>query len=248
MKFVDLLNAAFVDRKEKNTSYSLRAFARDLQISPASLSGLLRGVKSPSVQVVRKCAIHLRWSDGQVRKVLVELQIHRKLRRHPSPDKVLYLESEFDEQDVSWELFAVYQLSFLEDNSSSVKWLADRLNIDEPEAQKCLNFLLEKKCIEIQNGKMIPRIKPTIVADFISDKLLQAEKKILKRCKKIMSSDRDDLRRGLVHYTLLDPKHLKNLSELMIKFASEVDQIGFPTPSSDLYAVMIQAVPVRDQQ
>lgn len=246
MKFRDLLKAVFTERRSKNTSYSLRAFARDLEISPASLSGILRGVKVPSIRTIRQCAAHLGWSEDYTKKVILDLQIYRNYLNDSGEESVFYVGADFDDLDVSWSLFAIFQLSYLADNSSSPIWISKRLNVSIEEVQKSLDFLLQNKCIEIVEDKMVPKARPVLVSDFRSEKLREVQKNMLKRCESFMSSDHDDLRKGVLHFTLIDPDHLKRFSDLMITFCREIDKLSVPGDNSRLYSVMIQAFPAVD--
>lgn len=54
-------------RKEKNPFYSLRAFARDLEMSPQMVSQLLRGKRHLSVISVSKVADKLKYTQEEKR-------------------------------------------------------------------------------------------------------------------------------------------------------------------------------------
>lgn len=59
MRFDQLLNAELQRRRARNSRYSLRAFARDLDEDHASLSQMLRGRRRPSARRMREIAARL---------------------------------------------------------------------------------------------------------------------------------------------------------------------------------------------
>jgi transcriptional regulator with XRE-family HTH domain len=56
LKCRDYLAQELLRRKERNPSYSLRSFARDLRLSPSCVSEILNNKRSPSPKNVRKIA------------------------------------------------------------------------------------------------------------------------------------------------------------------------------------------------
>ncbi|MGZ3796604.1 MAG: helix-turn-helix domain-containing protein, partial [Pseudobdellovibrionaceae bacterium] len=63
-----ILKSELRTRQKSNSSYSLRAFARDIQLSPGYLSDLMKGKKKVSVDTAMKISKALSWSwrDTQV--------------------------------------------------------------------------------------------------------------------------------------------------------------------------------------
>jgi plasmid maintenance system antidote protein VapI len=58
----DIIAKAFEERKQRNPNYSLRAFARDVGISAAQLSRILRGQREISTEQACKIAFSLKLS------------------------------------------------------------------------------------------------------------------------------------------------------------------------------------------
>lgn len=61
----DILKKVFADRVAKNPAYSLRSFARDLGLSPASMSLVLNGGRGISPQMALKISQKLPFSEEQ---------------------------------------------------------------------------------------------------------------------------------------------------------------------------------------
>lgn len=70
--FRDLLRAEFEARSARNPRYSLRAFARSLGVSPATVCETLSGRHVPSLKTAEKIANAMPWPEPQ-RRSFVEL-------------------------------------------------------------------------------------------------------------------------------------------------------------------------------
>src|SRR5688572_12852065 len=61
-RFVDLLRDELLRRSARNPRYSLRAFARFLDVDPATLSQLLRGERACTERTARRLGLRLGFS------------------------------------------------------------------------------------------------------------------------------------------------------------------------------------------
>lgn len=73
MHHIETLRAEFTKRKSKNPFYSLRAFARDLHISPASLSLILLGKRTLTVSMARRVLARLPMPTSDQEKFLLSV-------------------------------------------------------------------------------------------------------------------------------------------------------------------------------
>lgn len=104
--FVELLNSILAQRKAKNSKYSLRALARSLGISPASLSLILAGKREISTRHAIQILDKLRVTDPDIHTSLVKSTISAK----SAPKKtVTYTELDLERFAIirNWEHFAL---------------------------------------------------------------------------------------------------------------------------------------------
>lgn len=133
-------------RQNKNISYSLRAFARDLEISPGYLWDFISGKRSLSKKKALKIAETLNLNKEDTHSFILSSQCTEDDYKTGG---LLY-------QLVSyWHHFAVLSLSKDPNNKANAKWIAERLVIKEQEAQEALELLLSQELVKIENGKMI---------------------------------------------------------------------------------------------
>ena len=133
-------------RQKKNESYSMRAFARDLDISPGYLWDFTSGKRSLSEKNARKIAQILKMNQDEQKSFVLSSQC--KKNDYQKGGELYQLIS-------YWHHFAVLNLSKDPMNEATPKWVAKRLLITEEEAKTALELLIETELITIVKGKMI---------------------------------------------------------------------------------------------
>ena len=142
-------------RLRRNSGYSLRAFARDLQIQPSKLSEILHGKVGLSSQSAMKVAKHLNLdgSEAQHFVALVEREHGRSAASRANAVKRLEIQSiHFDYnlldlrkfQVISdWYFNAILELTETSGFESNASWIAGRLGISSDLANKAILTLIE---------------------------------------------------------------------------------------------------------
>jgi uncharacterized protein (TIGR02147 family) len=159
----ELLKRELEQRCRRNTSYSLRAFAKSLDLAAPHLSGILSGKKGLSKGAAERIAGALNWSatESSVFVNLVEAQHSRSKRGKRDAEhrlQSLAVQGAFQTVELEqfklvsdWQHFAILQLFELDSFKSDAKWIAERLNIAETDSAQALDRL-EKSGL-IQRGK-----------------------------------------------------------------------------------------------
>ncbi len=137
-------------RQIKNSRYSMRAFARDLKISPSNLSEFLSGKRFFSQKNSEKVALNLGCSKEDIEQFILSSQINQNYKRDDEKSV-----SSFFQFLSCWYYFAVLNLAKLEENQSNTRWLSKRLAITEAQAKEALSILIKMGLITIADGKMI---------------------------------------------------------------------------------------------
>lgn len=166
-----LLQRELIARIERNKQYSLRAYARDLDLSPGFLSGLLAGRKGLSPSRASSLLENLDWDDGAKRvftllvrlettevseeenRIIQELSEIREanLISKSSTD----LEFEFFHIISEWHHAAVLELLFINGSVHEPQWLADRLGLDIDLIQTALDRLCRVGLLARESNKWI---------------------------------------------------------------------------------------------
>lgn len=149
------LEQEFIRRRRKNPSYSLRAFARDLEIPAPKLSQALRGIRGMSVVRARQITqkLHLSKSESDLFVSLVEAEHGRSESAKISARQnvqVLQKSAGFGELSLElfqiirdWYHFAILELTDVCDFEGTPSWIAKKLRIKPAEAKVALQKLLD---------------------------------------------------------------------------------------------------------
>lgn len=141
------LQEEFTNRCKKNPNYSLRAFAKNLSISHATLSHILRGTRviTPELKLKLGKALGLdplsinRFSEGKKQVLFTQ---------KATPDfQQLTLDS--FRLISNWEHDAILELTRVQGFKSDIKWIAKQLKISVGEANAAVERLQRMEMLEI---------------------------------------------------------------------------------------------------
>jgi len=159
----DFLKNEFKDRQRKNKTYSLRAFSRDLKLSPSFLSDVVKGKKKLSLDKALEISQVLGWSWRESQLFLQTAQLGSVKSKRAQ----LFLKKEIQKTEAlygqfknlkltqfssvsNWYYMAILELTTIHGFSDEPSWIAKRLGIDLKEAESAMQALKEKKLI-VQN-------------------------------------------------------------------------------------------------
>ncbi len=148
-----------------NSGYSLRAFARDLEISPSLLSDLLKGKRGLSVSrafdVAKKLKLDLH--ESEVFTLLVQLEYTEiESVRKQIIDRIHHLRSVQRSQDrgsesfnflFNWYNAATFELAALADFKLDAQHVAEKLEITSDEATAALKLLENHGLLKFNSQK-----------------------------------------------------------------------------------------------
>lgn len=137
--------------QKKNERFSLRAFAKKLEISSAALSEILALKRSTSVAKARSLVSKLPLSPADRKLIEDAFSNSRSLEKlkpkSNSRTEVIMTESEFDLMS-DWRYFAMMALTRTSDFKSDPVWIASRLGIKKSEAISVIERLLSLKILK----------------------------------------------------------------------------------------------------
>jgi uncharacterized protein (TIGR02147 family) len=163
----DILKDDFERRKLKNSSYSLRAFARDIGLLPSRLSDVLNGKQGLSdekaVSIAQKINLNEEEKDYFLNLVrsrhgrsrIARTFALRKLDEISGKPDVVLTEAQFSKIS-QWYYFALLELTSAFPNASQENEMAQYLNLETAVVSKALNTLKELQLLRVdENGKFI---------------------------------------------------------------------------------------------
>lgn len=180
----EILKEALKLRTLHNSHYSLRAFARDLKISPARLSEIFSGKQGLSRSYAEKISVCLNLSINEKEYFcdLVE-SVHGRssLKRQTAKLRLLKYQDfetrrlQIDTYKViaDWYHFAILELCEVQGFQSDPTWISQQLNINLVETQKAISRLVRLGLLKKLEGNLVPTDHFTATSDGIPSEAIQ---------------------------------------------------------------------------
>jgi uncharacterized protein (TIGR02147 family) len=144
------LTERFVEKKNRNSRYSLRAFAASIGVSPASLSKIMSGRMKPGLDTAQKIADHFAKSEEERATILRSILLQASRRsRHSSPETFTTISDSTFNPISNWYHYAILGLADFSENIADPKWISKRLSISVIEAKHALERMTEAGLIEV---------------------------------------------------------------------------------------------------
>lgn len=146
--FRNYLQEELVLRCRKNPAYSLRSFAKSLDLSPSFLSKILNGKRRITDEIFKKVSTHLNLEPEQMNsfKNFVgatkgELDFHG-------------LQLEYFKLISDWFHYAILELTHVQDFKNDAEWIGARLGITANQAKGAIERLIHLELLEEINGQL----------------------------------------------------------------------------------------------
>ncbi len=194
----EYLKAELQRRKALLKSYSLRSFAKDLEISPSRLSEVLSARQGLSAKFAEKISAKLKLSPKEAQfwldLILAENSTNEKVREFAasrmSKARLSNDRSQLkaDQQQIvsNWFFIAILEMTLLHDFQPNVSWISERLGMNPDQVQIAIDklFSLGLLSLEVSHSDEVKWVaKPEVFRSFGSiprDKLNQFHRQILK--------------------------------------------------------------------
>lgn len=233
-------------RKRKNPAYSLRAFARSLNVPPASLSQILLGKRPLTLKNALRMADRLELAPPE-RQAFLSSVVWQGTQNEQKPGVKQYTELEAETFAIisDWYHYAILSLGEIKPNFSEPKWIAKQLGITQIEARGALNRLFKlgflKKvgrgftqatpCLDIQSSSKVMALRK-----YHRQNLTLAEKAL---------EDEPIPARDFNSMTMaIDPDLIPEAKEAIRKFRDEISNILERGNRRRVYTLAIQLFPI----
>lgn len=145
--FRERLQAELAARCERNSRYSLRAFANFLAVDHATLSQLLRGKRNMTAPAIRRLGQRIGLTADQIEQYLASVRAPE-----PGGTEVRALAEDAAQVLGQWHAFAILELMRLREFRPDVRWIARMLGVDGGEVQVALQHLLRLGFLRMESA------------------------------------------------------------------------------------------------
>ena len=258
--YIKKLKGELSGRIERNPRYSIRAFARSLEIESSALSQILAGTRLISARLIERIFSKLELSPEEQKRFLVSLaQIKQSKglqRISPSLRKVSGVELTRDlSGDVfrmisDWYNFAIFELTRVEGFESDPHWIASQLGISETEAQLALDRMLELELLEKVDGTY----KKTAASLNTADKSLTSaahrrrQKQMILKSLHSLENDPLEIRNHSGVTMAIDPDKIPQAKEKIQTFQREMAEFLVKGRRRKVYELTVNLIPLSTHQ
>lgn len=247
-------------RCDRNPSYSMRAFAKSLGISPGVLSQILSGKTVPSYKRTQALLKTLNLDPVERERIfesVAELQKSRGLKRLNSSFRS-HVQIKTVSQDLSidhfkvisdWHHYAILMIAQTQNFKKDFKWMASQLSISELETKLAWERLVKLGFILEKNGKTKAKEDFTTQDRHLTTAALKRhQRQILEKA--IFSLENDDIsERDITSFTMaIDPIKLPQARDIIARATKELSTLLENGKRTRVYQLSISLFPIQKSQ
>jgi len=237
--FRTYLQLEYTKRCQKNSHYSLRSFAKKLEIDPSSLSQFLRNKRNLSEKKMKDIGKKLNLSPEDFLKFV------------STGDQENYQLIKLDHFSLlsNWYHLAICQLSLLNDFSPSAQWIAKRLDIQVAEAQAAIDRLIRIGWMEQVDGNLlyVGGNMSTVDTDITSRALKDYQSQMLDKAKESMEDIPLHLRSNTGMTMAIDKSKLEQAQAMIGQFRRKISDFLEDSENKDeVYHISISLFPLTN--
>lgn len=255
-----ILKEELAQRCERNPRYSVRSFAKSLSLDAGALSRILSGKQIPSLNVSNKILEALSLEPRMANQFLESVaNVHsaRPLQRRNSFTRQKFPEDPAKDLSIDlyrviadWYHIAIMELTYVDEFTSSPKWIAGQLGISETEAKLAIERLLDLELLKIENGKLIKTETQLSTTDkhLTTPALRKNQKQLLE--KSIISLEEDPIeQRSVTSMTMaIDPDRLPEAKRMIRDFNRKLCDFLENGKRKRVYNLGIALVPLSKEK
>ncbi len=267
----DILISFFQTRKERNPSYSMSAFSRDLGISSSLLSRIINRTRSISLKCAMQISLALDLSDEESNNLLLSVvknstknsKISKKVKQKflhnlensnkDSNFNYCTFEIEQFKAVAKWYHLAILNLVETEHFINCAKWISNSLEITPLEATDAINRMTSLGLLKEENGKLKRTEKNFFVKTQKSEFAVRCfhEQMINKGLLELKKTTDDDFHSRLINGITFScgQEHIETIKDKIDKFEDEILKLTSMSSNNSIYQLNIQFFPLsRSQQ
>lgn len=235
-----LLNELSV-RRSRNTLYSMRAFARDLNLGVGSLSEVLSGKRELSKNNLMKVLQNI-----DIKPEQKKLLLKKEIQKNQTPEDVhrLLLDDQF-KLISDWYYLAILNLAKLRSNKASVKWITKRLHIEPYLCIEALERLQRLNLLKIEKNRLVRTSQSlTTSSELPSTAIRKHHAQNLMLAEKSLHRDPVHLREFASVTMPVNLKNLPKLKALLLKTRKKAADLVEDANATEVYTLSFQFFPL----
>jgi uncharacterized protein (TIGR02147 family) len=251
--YISKLNSELKKRIQKNPSYSIRSFARDLSIDSSSLSAIINGKRKIPLNKIEVIAQKICENESELKAFLKSANLdHLSLKnikaktftenRHQVTDQEFAKISDI-------QTYTLLSLIGTEGFKYDKNWIAKKLNLAPKKVEKTLETLIDVGLIRISNGTLVRTKKRTTTTDelackYITKHHLASLDLAKKKCLELLPHER--------YFSTItipsDPESIGQVKKLIMEFEDKIEAYLRTKKKKEVFKLSIQFYQATENQ
>ncbi len=252
--YLSKLKQEFSRRQRVNSSYSLRAFAKDLEIDSSNMSAILKKKRGLPSHRAERMADLLKLSPKEAAFFIMSTY-----RKKMSLDKInipssheakkILLDDTYYQIIAEWEHYAVLQLMKTFDFESCPDWIARRLNISINRSEVVINNLIQLGFIGKNENGFYRKVANLETSEDVESKALQTSHIDTIEIAKEKIETVDVKLRDFSSMTMaIDPDKIPEAKAIIREFQDKLYALMTTDKASEVYIYNCQLFPVSNRE
>lgn len=225
--YKDILHEELVKRKKNNPAYSVRAFARDLEILSPRLNNILNDKQGLSVEAAKKISSKLNLTDKKKKWFYLSVgSLHSRSEKEKDQFKKrifelkeeakVYSEINLDFFSVisEWYHFGILELINLTHFKNDIQWIASTLDITPDQVMTAIQRMKKLDLIKEEHGQLKSNFKFLATPSEIpSEALKKQHTEIMQKALVALKTQSVETREFSVNKMTINKSQLPHLKE-----------------------------------
>jgi len=244
--FVRVLRSEFLRRCKKNPQYSIRAFARQLDVDASTLAKILKGSRKIQDRAVVSYGKKLGLTPKQLRKFM-----KNEPQNFDTVDELPYHDLTLDAFHViaDWYHYAILELMSVRNFEPDFVWISKTLGISQKDAKDAFERLIRLRMIEVTaDGKWTDKTggyTSTLGNNFTAEAFKRLQKQLLEKAGQALDSVPYEERFQYSNTMAIDPKWLPQAVAMIKDFGRNLHLLlGEGQDCTEVYNLGVSLFPL----
>ncbi|WPU66628.1 DUF4423 domain-containing protein [Peredibacter starrii] len=240
-----VLKKGLTQKQALNPKYSLRAYAKELNIHPSVLSLAIKGERALTERDTQAVLSKLNLAQNE------EVKFRKSFKdvQPPGNKKVFLLESDFHQPIITdWEYFACLELFDIADFTVDAENVSKKLNLSIERSQQILNILLEKELIRRDENLVYQKVHHSLATtdNVPSNIIRESHHRGLEMAREKLETTPMELRDYSAVTLAIDPAKLDAAKAMISAFRQKMIKFMSTGNKKEVYRFSFQVFPLSN--
>ncbi len=246
-----ILTSELLQRVKNNPAYSLRRFAQQLELSPATLSGVLSGKRRLSLKSASKISDRLNLTPADAAKfyqsVASSLTENGARILSPSIPEYKALSEDVFRVISEWYYYAILELTYVSGCQDHPRWFAKKLGINYNQAADAIERLITVGLLDRKKGRLIKtNVHLASPSGISSSAVRQRHREILNKALESLETHSVNERDFTSMTMSIDPALLPEAKKRIAEFRRELCAFLESGKRKRVYEMSVQLFPLSE--